>query len=29
MGKDVSSTCVASSLGISVNRDKPNGVAMP
>jgi AP-1-like factor len=30
MGKDVSSDCVASSLGIEVNRDaKPNGVGMP
>lgn len=30
MGKDASSECVASSLGIEINRDvKPNGVSMP
>ncbi|POR35211.1 AP-1-like transcription factor [Tolypocladium paradoxum] len=29
MGKDVSSDCVANSLGISVTNETPNGVAMP
>ncbi|PNY23321.1 AP-1-like transcription factor [Tolypocladium capitatum] len=29
MGKDVSSDCVANSLGISVKSVRPNGVAMP
>ncbi|ODA82398.1 hypothetical protein RJ55_00905 [Drechmeria coniospora] len=29
MGKDVSSKCVASTLGISVKQEQPNGVAIP
>ncbi|KAJ6442112.1 AP-1-like protein [Purpureocillium lavendulum] len=29
MGKDVSTDCVANSLGISVKQDQPNGVSIP